>query len=283
MLRHKWSLLRAVSSTAGTRTALGWLAEHGWCEFEENADVFQVTWVPEAWPFLKLCGRRGDEEDLADRCQHLVRLVLFLDLLAAAAPPTLAAALVQCDPGTAWGSLVVSQIGRGRYLPAWQGMGRAWHDALRNGRLPVPVLLPGFIEESLWLTVQRLAEFGWVSYAACDTPTCTRYVLRWPDEVTRVLALIGGSGRFLRMDPRLLAAGRLSLLLHLELMRVPGELWAQILAGGGMTDAWACGLAHRVTRGQVPLWWDRRPSWHAAVRERLLSQVPGEGRKDARL
>ena len=263
---------RANYGVLGLKKAVDRLAELGWCcVLQRPPEGLLVGWEIRAYPFLRLCG--WDENDAKRQHCGTSILPLFLDLLALGAPPHTAAGLVTSKSGQAWAAELLSELGRGRYQPVWWSKEMPWHEGLRNGVLPVP-LFRETAEEGLLQIVHRLAEFGWL-----DLESCEAYVAgSWHEDVVPLVSLMisargAGENPPEAGDQGMQAAGRLSLLLQLKLMRIPGDLAAKVAGGGEETDAWVSSLAYGVCRGFRPLWWDRKPCWHKAVRQALGEQA----------
>lgn len=271
-VRDRWKQELARLATAGLEVALDRLAEFGWCKKSTYPGGLSVEWDDGAISLLRACRPENDKHGI-----HVVRFCLLLDLLAMQIPPSMLADLVSTPHGEIWAMLLLADLGRKRYQPAWWDLDRAWHEMLRAGDVRMPIFFPWVVEEGLWRTARRLAELGWLDFQGCETQAsgCQGYrALRWREDLAGLLSLVmlrsalvkGGSDIYLR------AAGRLSLLLQLKLMRAPTKLQADVVSGVDDAEAWASALAVRVTRGQKPLWWDKKHCWHAAARRRLIDQ-----------
>lgn len=278
-IRKNFTQKMAVLGVEGLRLALERMREFGWCrEVRHAPDSVLVEWVPEAEAFLQACGADAGKQGEAARHVAVVRFTLLLDLLAAGASPALSVGLANTPPGERWALVLLSGLGRGRYRPSWWDADAAWHENLRRGMLPMPVFFPWVVQDGLLRTARRLAELGWLGFEECSTPGYHFYMPGpWQEAVEPLARLLAShavrSCLPTGMDPLLASVGRLSLLLHLRLMRAPAELLAGIMVAGADAEIWAASLAHRVTRGVFPLWWDRSASWHAAVRENIGESI----------
>jgi len=277
LIRAGFSRRMAQHGFAGMKQMLERLQGFGWCNLVEHAPGgLLVRWAQGVGPFLRACGwREGDEAAVH---AGVVRLTLFLELLAMETPPGFSAQIVNTPPGDRWAAVLLAEVGRGRYRPAWWDAPSEWHENLRRGLVPMPVFFPQVIKDGLVRTAQRLAEFGWLDFEVCDVPGYRCCMPGpWRQEISPLVTLLTMGamqpGLPAGIDPTLAAAGRLSLLLHLKLMKAPADLLVSILAAGGETDLWVASLAHRITRGITPLWWDRKLSWHVAVLGNLADQV----------
>ena len=277
LLRRAFAHKIAVHALAGTKRALEHMRDLGWCRsVAHTADGMLVAWAPEADSFLRACG--WEEGSEVGRHRAVVRFALLLDLLAMEAPPRFALDLVNTVAGERWSGILLADVGRGRYRPCWWDAGWDWHEDLRRGLVPMPLLFPWVVRDGIVSMAQRLAEFGWLDFEACDVGGRRAYAAgAWNSEalpfVTLVALHLSRREPPAGLDPVLDVVGRLSLLLQLRAIRAPAELLLRVLTGVEGTDVWVASLAHRVTRGIMPVWWDRRVSWHAAVRGALADLV----------
>lgn len=257
--------LAASRAAEGVAQALGRLRELGWCAKVDApaGGAVSVEWERESLCVLQLCDSEG-------ACR-IRRVLVLLELLAGEAPLGLALRFACCEEGELWADRLMVDLVRGRYRPAWWDLGRDWHGGLRRGVLPAPILLQGMVAAGAERVAGRLAELGWLSVTRCETEyACVFELGEWAREVAPVMAqvvsVLAASGGGATGVPRLDAVCRLGLFLHLRCLRAPGSVLARVLLEPGDAGLWAAAVAQRVWRGLLPLWWDRSPSWHAAVR-----------------
>lgn len=282
-IRKNLTRKMAALGIRGLGLALERMRELGWCrEVKHAPDSMLVEWAPETEAFLRACACEGEKQGEAARHVMVVRFTLLLDLLAAGASPVFSVSLVNTRPGEQWALVLLSELGRGRYRPGWWDAGLEWHANLRQGLVSMPVFFPWVIQDGLFRTARRLAELGWLAFEEYHAPGYQCYVPGpWQKDVEPFVGMLAAYAAHEELpagiDSLLATVGRLSLLLHLRLMKVPAELLTRIMAEGVDTDIWAVSLAHRVTRGLVPLWWNRNASWHAAVRKSIREGIRKAG------